>query len=118
LKKINIKPENVVGSITVTHDSFFTDSTIPYHLGFTGLFAIEKMSSMAVIKRRNSYVKVVPSDFSPLTLSMSLPLQEKKNSHGFYLDFGHNFLIPCLKRVASVTGQIKEGNVVLLKLII
>jgi hypothetical protein len=86
LKEINIKPENVVGCITVAHESFFADSTLPYHLDFEALFAIEKKSFVNVVKGSKvyGYVKVLPSEFSPLPLSMSLPLPEKKDSFTIY----------------------------------
>lgn len=77
-REVKIKPENVLGSIIVAHLSFFENSTLPYHLGFDGVFAIEKRKTTSILKKKKIYgfEKVSPSDYSPLPNIMTLPLRD------------------------------------------
>jgi hypothetical protein len=91
LKEETIKPENITGCIVVAHESFFEDGSIPYHLGIASLYAIEKVCTITMRERKGKkatkvygYSEALPSQYSPLPDSLSLPLEEKKNCYVIY----------------------------------
>jgi hypothetical protein len=83
---ITIKPETVLRSILVCHLDYFVDYTLPYHLGFEDVYAIEKQRSETLVKGKIfiGTSKVLRSDFSPMPETTKLPLKDNSDAYKKY----------------------------------